>query len=76
MGAIALRRTKESSVDGKRLVQLPEKTVHIVPVTLSDADRAVYSRWEAHGAPCEQGLHCMAGLDVVEVFMALSCSVG
>ena len=54
MGAIAVRRTKESSVDGKRLVELPEKTVHMVPVTLSSADRAVYSRWESYGVPFQQ----------------------
>ncbi len=51
MSALALRRTKDTVVDGRRVVELPEKTVHRVPVALSVADRAVYGRWEAHGAP-------------------------
>ncbi len=62
MSAIALRRTKESSVDGRRLVELPEKTVHMVPVTLSSADRAVYSHWESYGAPFDYKSQSMAGL--------------
>ncbi len=50
MSALALRRTKDTVVDGRRVVELPEKTVHRVPVALSAADREIYSRWEAHGA--------------------------
>lgn len=50
MGAIALRRSKDTVMGGKKVVDLPEKTVHRVPVTLSGAERAVYSRWEVHGA--------------------------
>lgn len=49
MGAIALRRTKQQQVDGRPLVELPQKTVYRVVVKLDPASRAKYTRWQEAG---------------------------
>ena len=66
MHSIALRRTKGMLVNGRPLVQLPSKTVHIVKVQLSKGERQKYDRWAqgsmqvwegggGQGAAAEQG---------------------
>lgn len=44
MGSVALRRTKDQKINGRPLVSLPSKTVHLVEVELSNEDRRVYDR--------------------------------
>ena len=41
-----LRRTKESELDGKKILQLPPKTVEIVQLEFSPEERAVYASVE------------------------------
>ncbi|KAK1294442.1 hypothetical protein QJS10_CPA16g01178 [Acorus calamus] len=47
MGAISLRRTKDSQVDGKSLVGLPPKTVATCYVELSAEEREQYDHMES-----------------------------
>ncbi|KAJ7555457.1 hypothetical protein O6H91_05G038800 [Diphasiastrum complanatum] len=49
MSAIALRRTKETQIDGHRLVELPPKVVTVYPVELSSEHRRVYDQMELKG---------------------------
>ena len=50
MARLALRRTKESRVEGgKPVVELPPKHINEVKVTLSTEHRAKYDRWEQAG---------------------------
>lgn len=46
---IALRRTKDMKVDDKRLVDLPQRTVTVHNVDLSQEDRQLYDRVELEG---------------------------
>lgn len=46
---IALRRTKDMKVDDKMLVDLPQRTVNIHTVDLSEEDRQLYDRMELEG---------------------------
>lgn len=45
--AVMLRRTKDSQVDGKPLVQLPQKHVKLLFVTMDDSERNFYTDLEA-----------------------------
>lgn len=47
--AIALRRTKDMQVDGKRLVELPRKTISMHYVELTPEDRELYDKVEESG---------------------------
>eukprot|EP00249_Psilotum_nudum_P023028 c28730_g1_i2 orf=268-2055(+) len=49
MMTIALRRSKDMRIDGKRLVDLPQKTVSIYNVELSPEDRELYDKVEWEG---------------------------
>lgn len=49
LNTVALRRSKEQEVNGRRLVQLPPKAVHLVRVRLSREERLKYERWEDAG---------------------------
>lgn len=42
VGCIALRRTKDMRVGGQPLVDLPSKTVHMVPLSLGKEDMDKY----------------------------------
>lgn len=55
MKAIALRRTKDMQVDGKRLVELPRKTISMHYVDLSPEDREVYDKVEEIGKEVIEG---------------------
>ncbi|KAK9115496.1 hypothetical protein Sjap_014443 [Stephania japonica] len=44
---IMLRRTKGSLIDGKPIINLPPKTVHLIKVDFSMEERAFYSKLEA-----------------------------
>ncbi|KAG0623190.1 hypothetical protein M758_3G155200 [Ceratodon purpureus] len=55
--AIALRRTKDMQVDGRRLVELPRKTISMHYVELTPEDRELYDKVEENGK------------DVIERFM-------
>ncbi|XP_062596908.1 helicase-like transcription factor isoform X2 [Saccostrea cucullata] len=44
MSSIALRRTKGTKIDGKRLVDLPEKTVQIKYIEFSKWEKDIYDR--------------------------------
>lgn len=46
---ITLRRTKNSKVGGRTLVQLPERRVFVQHVTLSEAEREEYERVKREG---------------------------
>ena len=37
-----LRRTKDSLLDGKRLIELPEKTISLVKLEFSDEESEIY----------------------------------
>lgn len=57
MARLALRRTKETRVEGGRpVVELPPKHINEVKVTLSADHREKYNRWEQAGelrrGPC------------------------
>lgn len=47
--AIALRRTKNMQVDGRRLVELPSKTISLHSVELTPEDRELYDKVEENG---------------------------
>ena len=49
LNTVALRRTKDQQVNGRPLVQLPARTVHVVTVQLSREERQKYERWEEAG---------------------------
>lgn len=50
MARLALRRTKETKVEGgKPVVELPPKHINEVKVTLSAQHREKYNRWEQAG---------------------------
>ncbi|XP_033118246.1 helicase-like transcription factor [Anneissia japonica] len=49
MRAIALRRTKTQMVDGKPLVELPERKVYVQTVELSEEERKVYEAMAKEG---------------------------
>ncbi|KAL4458507.1 hypothetical protein ABPG75_013372 [Micractinium tetrahymenae] len=49
MASIALRRTKDHQVNGRPLVALPPKTVHIVAVELDRVSREKHERWQEAG---------------------------
>ncbi|KAF8067663.1 SNF2 family N-terminal domain-containing protein [Lyophyllum atratum] len=55
-----LRRMKDSKLDGKRLIELPEKTVSLVKLQFSDEERAVYEMVEA-GAQANFNRYLKAG---------------
>lgn len=38
-----LRRKKDSMLDGKRLIELPEKTVDLLKLEFSGEERAIYN---------------------------------
>jgi SNF2 family DNA or RNA helicase len=42
-----LRRTKDSELHGKKILQLPPKTVDIVELEFTDEERAIYQAIEA-----------------------------
>jgi hypothetical protein len=54
LSTVALRRTKDLEVNGRPLVALPSKTVHLVTVQLSREERDKYERWQQAGGPLEQ----------------------
>ncbi|XP_024518098.1 putative SWI/SNF-related matrix-associated actin-dependent regulator of chromatin subfamily A member 3-like 1 [Selaginella moellendorffii] len=49
MSSISLRRTKETKVNGKKLVDLPPKIITVFPVDLSPEDRSLYDKMEKDG---------------------------
>ncbi|XP_071949768.1 helicase-like transcription factor [Antedon mediterranea] len=49
MRAIALRRTKTQKIDGKPLVELPERNVYVQSVELSEEERKVYETMAKEG---------------------------
>jgi SWI/SNF-related matrix-associated actin-dependent regulator of chromatin subfamily A3 len=49
MGHLALRRTKTQEVNGKPLVQLPERKVFIEHVKLSEEERKTYDSMQNEG---------------------------
>ncbi|KAI8609967.1 SNF2 family N-terminal domain-containing protein [Chytriomyces sp. MP71] len=44
--SVCLRRTKNSTLDGRNIIVLPSKTVHVIEVDFSSAERAFYSNLE------------------------------
>ncbi len=63
MAKLALRRTKDTKVEGgKPVVELPPKHINEVKVTLSAQHREIYNRWEqagAEGPPYPQDPVCL-----------------
>lgn len=49
MGSIAMRRTKTQQVDGKPLVELPDRQVYVQPVELSLEERKLYDSMAKEG---------------------------
>jgi len=49
MGSIAMRRTKTQQVDGKPLVELPDRQVYVQPVELSLEERKLYDSMTKEG---------------------------
>ncbi|GAB4821905.1 hypothetical protein N2152v2_008951 [Parachlorella kessleri] len=49
LNTVALRRTKDLRVNGRPLVALPPRNVHLVTVQLSREERHKYERWEEAG---------------------------
>ena len=49
MRSIALRRTKTQQVDGRPLVELPDRQVFIQPVELSLEERKLYDSMAKEG---------------------------
>jgi SWI/SNF-related matrix-associated actin-dependent regulator of chromatin subfamily A3 len=49
LAAVAMRRLKTTTVNGKVLVALPPKTVAVVSVELCDEQRQAYNKWEEAG---------------------------
>eukprot|EP00899_Mesostigma_viride_P021906 jgi/Mesvir1/29717/Mv00949-RA.2 len=49
MRSVAMRRTKETRVNGAMLVDIPPKTVAVQSVPLSDRERQRYDEWEEYG---------------------------
>ncbi|XP_048732232.2 helicase-like transcription factor isoform X3 [Ostrea edulis] len=49
MGAIAMRRTKNQMVDGKPIVELPDRKVFVEHVKLSEEERSVYEAMQNEG---------------------------
>ena len=49
MGHLALRRTKAQEVDGKPLVQLPDRKVYIERVKLSEEEMKTYYTMQNEG---------------------------
>lgn len=49
MASIALRRTKGLQLNGRPLVVLPTKTLHLVTVRLDADSQHKYDRWQAAG---------------------------
>lgn len=49
MGAIAMRRTKKQMVDGKPIVELPERNVFVEHVKLSEEERSLYDAMQNEG---------------------------
>lgn len=49
MGAIAMRRTKNQMVDGKPIVELPERNVYVEHVKLSEEERSLYDAMQNEG---------------------------
>ncbi|KAG6855888.1 hypothetical protein H0H87_009686, partial [Tephrocybe sp. NHM501043] len=47
LGTFLLRRMKTTLMDGKRLIELPEKTVNLIKLQFSDEERDVYKMVEA-----------------------------
>ncbi|KAJ7190933.1 SNF2 superfamily protein [Mycena pura] len=46
LGLFVLRRTKTSKLDGKRLIELPEKTVELVSLQFGQEERDIYTQVE------------------------------
>jgi SWI/SNF-related matrix-associated actin-dependent regulator of chromatin subfamily A3 len=69
VGALALRRTKETHRDGRPLVTLPRKSVFEVPVELDGESRAKYDRWFAASMRMIQ--HHLAENTLLENFTAV-----
>src|ERR1700761_9204263 len=44
LGLFVLRRTKTSKLDGKRLIELPEKTVELVSLQFGQEERDIYTQ--------------------------------
>jgi hypothetical protein len=42
-----LRRTKDSTLNGKKILQLPPKTIDMVEMDFTDEERAIYAQIEA-----------------------------
>ncbi|XP_072221362.1 helicase-like transcription factor isoform X1 [Leuresthes tenuis] len=73
---ITLRRTKSSEVNGRRLVSLPEKTVYVEEVVLSQQEREEYelARNEGRNAICRyvaEGTVLRNYADVLVILMRL-----
>lgn len=49
MKVIALRRTKNQKINGKPIVDIPEKNVFINYIELSPAERDIYKAVSEHG---------------------------
>lgn len=49
MGAIAMRRTKKQMVDGKPIVELPERNVFVEHIKLSEEERSLYDAMQNEG---------------------------
>jgi hypothetical protein len=49
MAAIAKRRMKTSTLNGRSLVALPPKNIEVVSVELADGHRHKYDAWELAG---------------------------
>ena len=49
MGSIAMRRTKTQQVNGKPMVELPDRQVFIQPVELSLEERKLYDSMAKEG---------------------------
>lgn len=44
LGLFLIRRMKTSMLDGKRLIELPEKTVELVSLEFGQEERDIYTR--------------------------------
>lgn len=42
-----LRRTKDSTLNGKKILQLPPKTIEMVEMEFTEEERAIYAQIEA-----------------------------
>ena len=49
VGAVSLRRTKDTTRDGRPILSLPSRDMYVVDVDMDETSRAKYLRWEAAG---------------------------